>query len=144
MRGGFSVGIERARQLRRNHTEAERRVWARLRARQLNGVKFRRQHPVGSFVVDFCCPERRVIVELDGGQHASRVLEDQRRTTFLVQRGYRVLRFWDNDVITHIEAVIEQIANAVSDPHPSPLPDRDCVVIQGPGERSYFPEGFYP
>ena len=119
------MGIERARQLRRNHTEAERRVWARLRARQLNGVKFRRQHPVGSFVVDFCCPERRVIVELDGGQHASRVLEDQRRTTFLVQRGYRVLRFWDNDVITHIEAVIEQIANAVSDPHPSPLPDRE-------------------
>ncbi len=89
-----------------------------LRARQLNGVKFRRQHPIGRYIVDFCCPERRVVVELDGGHHASQIQADQRRTEFLVQLGYRVLRFWDHEVLTNPDAVLEQIAEAVTHPHP--------------------------
>ncbi|MBI1892556.1 MAG: endonuclease domain-containing protein [Candidatus Rokubacteria bacterium] len=119
-----STGRERARRLRRDQTEAERKLWARLRDRQLNGAKFRRQHPIGSFIVDFCCPERGLVVELDGGQHAVQAEADRRRTAILVQLGYQVLRFWDNEVIKETGAVLERIAQALSNPHPHPLPRR--------------------
>ena len=115
---------DRARQLRHNQTEAEQRLWTRLRARQLCGAKFRRQHPIGHFIADFCCVEHGLIVELDGGQHAEQVEADQTRSAFLERRGYRVLRFWDNEVKEDIEAVLEQIAAVLSDPHPNPLPVR--------------------
>lgn len=106
---------DRARCLRRSQTEAERVLWARLRDRQLLGAKFRRQHPVGNLVVDFCCPEYRLVVELDGGQRATQVEKDQRRTISLAQHGYRVLRFWDNEVLKDTEAVLEIIVQALRD-----------------------------
>jgi very-short-patch-repair endonuclease len=83
----------KARQLRRDQTDAEQTLWARLRDRQLCGAKFRRQHPVGPFVADFCCPQRKLVVELDGGQHAEEVAADHKRSRFLEEQGYHVLRF---------------------------------------------------
>jgi very-short-patch-repair endonuclease len=113
--------------LRRDQTETERRLWARLRARQLCGAKFRRQHPIGRFIADFCCLEYGLVVELDGGQHAMRGEADQRRSVFLGRRGFRVLRFWDNQVLEDIDAVLEQIVEALRDPRPYPLPGRERV-----------------
>lgn len=101
--------------MRRDATEAEKRLWARLRRRQVAGRRFRRQHPVGTFVVDFCCLEEMLIVEVDGGQHSREETEvrDQRRTAWLERVGYRVLRFWNDQVLTETEAVIETIAAAM-------------------------------
>ncbi len=117
--------VNRARALRREQTGAERTLWSHLRDRRLQGAKFRRQHPIGPFIVDFYCPERALVVELDGGHHAIQVEADQVRTTFLVRQGCRILRFWDNDVLLNTEAVLEEIARAVADPHPGPLPGRE-------------------
>ncbi len=115
---------DRARQLRRNQTDVEGKLWTRLRARQVAGAKFRRQYPIGHSIADFCCYEQRLLVELDGGHHAEQVGADQTRTDFFVSRGYRVLRFWNNEVTENIEGVLERIAQALSDPknEPSPLP----------------------
>lgn len=89
----------------------------------MGGVKFRRQYAIERFIVDFCCPEYKLVVEVDGGQHAVSPKADERRTALLAQRGYRVLRFWDHDVLTNGDAVLQQIITALSDPHPCPLPD---------------------
>ena len=86
-----------ARGLRRRQTDAERRLWFRLRDRRLLGVKFLRQVPVGLYVVDFCCRERKLIIELDGGQHADRAARDAGRTEYLARLGSCVLRFWNNE-----------------------------------------------
>src|SRR5271169_58007 len=88
------VTLARARSLRSDQPDAERKLWSVLRRHAL-GVKFRRQHPIGSFIVDFCCIEERLIVELDGSQHALQTETDARRTRFLKAKGYRVLRFWN-------------------------------------------------
>ncbi len=114
----------KARQLRRDQTDAEQTLWARLRDRQLRGAKFRRQHPIGPFIADFCCPEGKVIVELDGGQHAEEIEADQKRSRFLEAQGYRVLRFWNHDILKDTNAVLERIAEVLSDPRPFPLPGR--------------------
>ena len=87
-----------ARDLRRNPTEAERTLWRHLRQRHVAGRKFRRQHPIGRYVLDFVCLETKLVIELDGGQHADREAEDQGRTAWLEARGYRVLRFWNTEV----------------------------------------------
>jgi len=113
-----------AKELRRNQTDAERVLWMRLRARQVNGLKFRRQHPIGCYITDFCCPEKHLVIEVDGGQHTSRTFADKRRTEFLAQQGYWVLRYWNHDVLTDPEAVLQHIINAMNDPHPLPLPIR--------------------
>jgi crossover junction endodeoxyribonuclease RuvC len=102
----------RARALRQNGTEVERRVWQRLRAGQIDGLKFRRQEPILGFTVDFVCHERRLIVELDGGQHAAAGEADARRTRLLEQAGFRILRFWNNDVVENLDGVLEAIRNA--------------------------------
>ena len=125
MRPNVSTLRDRARRLRRDQTEAERKLWARLRARQLCGVKFRRQHPIDRFVADFSCLGHRLVVELDGGHHAEQVETDQRRSALLARRGYRVLRFWDNEVMEDMDAVLERIAAVLSDPHLNPLPGRE-------------------
>ena len=104
----------RARSLRRDQTEAERKLWQRLRAGQLDGAKFWRQHPVGPFIADFCCLERGVIVEIDGAQHAQRAEQDRERTSFLEGAGYRVVRFWNNDVLSREESVVEAIARVLA------------------------------
>ena len=118
--GGRSRGL--ARGLRRRQTDSERVLWRQLRDRQLHHAKFRRQHPIGPYIVDFCCPTHRLVVELDGGHHAAQFQADERRTAFLMHRGYRVLRFWDHDVLGNREAVLQAIEHALSHPHPTPLP----------------------
>src|SRR5215475_2266514 len=106
------IGI--ARRLRRDSTDAERRLWYRLRARQIDGAKFVRQDPIGPYVVDFVCRGLRLIVEVDGGQHATDK-RDAVRDAWLSDRGYRVLRFWNNDVLGNTEGVLESIAAALSE-----------------------------
>ncbi|MCR4301604.1 MAG: DUF559 domain-containing protein [Sulfuricaulis sp.] len=115
----------RVRGLRQRQTDAEKKLWRFLRARQLNKAKFRRQYPIGQFVVDFFCPDQRLVVELDGGHHAMQVQKDRLRAEALNQRGYRVLRFWDDEVLKDTEAVLQAIASIMQNPHPSPLPSRE-------------------
>jgi very-short-patch-repair endonuclease len=104
-------------------TDAERRLWSRLRRRQLHGRRFRRQHPIGPFIADFACPEEKLVIELDGGQHADRKEQDAARTRWLAARGYRVLRFWNNDVLTQTDAVVQVIAAATRGGAGAPLPN---------------------
>lgn len=111
-----------ARNLRRNQTDAESRLWHRLRNRQFLGNKFRREHPVGSFIVEFCCPDRRLVVELDVGQHATQEEADRARIDEMAAQGYRVMRFWNNEALTDAEAVPQTIAEELNNPHLSPLP----------------------
>jgi very-short-patch-repair endonuclease len=111
-----------ARRLRKNSTDAETRLWSRLRRKQLDGFRFRRQVSLGPYVADFVCFEARLIVEADGGQHAERAA-DAARTAWLERRGYRVLRFWNNDILGNTDGVIQSIRSALAQhppPHPSP------------------------
>ena len=118
------MSVAQARRLRRNSTDAERALWARLRNRSLAGHKFRWQHPIGPYVVDFVCILRKLVIELDGGQHAQNLGGDVSRTKWLERQGYRVLRFWNNEVLQNIEGVLEAIRTALeAAPHPNPLPD---------------------
>jgi very-short-patch-repair endonuclease len=113
-----------ARKLRRNQTDAERTLWFRLRDRRLDGLKFRRQMPIASYIVDFCCEAARLIVELDCGQHATSHEEDAKRTAALEAQGYLVLRFWNDDVLKNTDGVVEIILATLKPvpPHPNPLP----------------------
>jgi very-short-patch-repair endonuclease len=108
--------------LRRTQTDAEKALWARLRNRQLDGMRFRRQQPIGPYVVDFVCLERKLIVEIDGGQHNEEetVIRDDDRTRWLRGRHYQVLRFWNNEVMTNPEGVLQRIKQAVAQSAPSP------------------------
>lgn len=101
-------------------TPAERLLWSRLRDRRLAGFKFRRQVPVGPYIVDFLCAEARVIVEIDGGQHnlPDARAQDQERTRFLEAKGYKVLRFWNNEVLGNLEGVLTVILEACRSPSP--------------------------
>lgn len=99
--------------LRTNATEAEKRLWQALRNRQLQGCKFRRQHPIPPYVVDFICLERRLIIELDGGQHAEAISYDAVRTQFLERQGYKVLRFWNNELLENTQGALEAIRRAL-------------------------------
>ena len=105
-----------ARGLRRRQTDAERRIWSRLRGRRLLGYKFRRQHPVGPYFADFACLEIGLVVELDGGQHGlpHALLHDGVRTDVLAGHGLEVVRFWDNDVLRDTDAVIAAIARKIT------------------------------
>lgn len=119
-----------ATRLRQQMTDAERRLWRHLRQRQLQGCKFRRQYPVGSFIADFTCIEAGLIVEVDGGQHGEKRAQDEVRTRFLESRGFRVLRFWNDVVLKETDSVLEVILEALRPrpgpppacPHPSPPP----------------------
>jgi very-short-patch-repair endonuclease len=121
--------LAKAQRLQRELTDAERKLWSVLRNRQLEGAKFRRQQPIGPFIVDFVCQEQRLIVEADGGQHSDNAA-DARRTAFLESKGYRVLRFWNNDILNNLDGMAQVIADALSTPHPaqaapeSPSPSR--------------------
>ena len=97
------------RRLRNSPTEAEHRLWQRLRGRQIEGCKFRRQHPYGDFILDFACLERGVVVELDGSQHGGASDRDATRTLALEAGGFTVLRYWNNEVFENIEGVLESI-----------------------------------
>ena len=104
---------KRAQHLRNNATDAERRLWRHLSRRRLGGHKFSRQMAVGPFICDFLCRERGLVVELDGGQHADRTVEDATRTAFLERNGLTVLRFWNNDVLGNLEGVLITIQAAL-------------------------------
>ena len=107
---------ERARALRRNQTEAEKKLWSALRRNAL-GHSFRRQHPIGSYIVDFVCLDAKLIVEADGGQHDEiRAEHDAARTAWLKERGYTVLRFWNNEILGNIDGVVESIRLALREP----------------------------
>jgi len=109
-----------ARNLRSEETKAERTLWSRLRNRQLEGAKFRRQQPLGAYIVDFVTFEHRLVVEIDGGQHgAAEARErDASRTAWLQENGYRILRFWNNDVLGNMDGVLERIREALRAPSP--------------------------
>ena len=111
----------RARALRNRATDAERYLWQYLRGRQLAGHRFRRQVPIAGFIADFACLEAKVIVELDGGQHVQNVGYDEQRDRLIEAQGFRILRFWDNQVFQETQAVLEQIMRALEaiSPHPN-------------------------
>ena len=109
-----------ARTLRTNSTEAERVLWYHLRAARFRGYKFRRQTPLGRYIVDFVCFEARLIVEVDGGQHVEQQEYDRQRTAWLEGQGFRVLRFWNTEVLGNVEGVKEMIVRACGGESPSP------------------------
>ena len=113
---------ERSRELRRNATDAEQQLWRCLRNRQLAGAKFRRQVPLGRYIADFLCAEARLIVEADGGQHSAE--KDAGRTACLERLGFRLLRFWNHEVLTNIEGVLARIAEELAKP-PHPVQSDD-------------------
>jgi len=123
--------LNNAKTLRTNQTEAEQRLWYHLRAHRFMGLKFKRQKPMGRYIVDFVCMERRLIIELDGGQHAEQVAYDQHRDAWLRSHGYTVLRFWNNEVMQQMEGGLEQIRCTIAllpiftlSPNPSPTRGR--------------------
>lgn len=126
-----------AKTLRTNQTDAEQRIWYHLRANRFMDLKFKRQKPLGRYIVDFVCMEQQLIIELDGGQHAEQTEYDQHRDTWLRSQGYTVLRFWNNEVMQQLEGVLEQIRLTISlrqtaslsvgstlSPSPSPISGR--------------------
>ena len=131
MRGPRPIRTTLQRKLRRELTEAEKRLWYKLRAGQLDGHKFVRQISIGPYIVDFACREAKLIVEVDGGQHADSC-KDAERSAFLNELGYRVMRFWNDEVLSNTDGVLEMIVAALASeqrqgdrsnaPHPDPLP----------------------
>ncbi len=121
------MNTQYARDLRKNATECEQRLWFHLRAHCLQGFKFKRQQPIGPYIVDFICFETRCIVEADGGQHAEQIGYDENRDDWLRQRGFTVLRFWNNEILTNTNGVLERILEVClknRNPSPQPLPPR--------------------
>ncbi len=121
--------LEHAREMRKIRTEAEEKLWTRLRAKRFHNMKFRNQVPFsGNYIADFVCPSAKLIIELDGSQHADQQQYDEKRTLFFEQQGYTVLRCWNNDVLQNIEGVLEAILAAITQ---SPLPAR-CASFPSP------------
>lgn len=119
------MSVAKARSLRKRMTNAEFALWCALRDRRFHGVKFRRQVPVGPYVVDFVCREKRIVIEIDGGQHNSGNQKEQIRTARLEEQGYGVLRYWNNDVLKNLDGVLEDLGQQLSvtlSPHPNLLP----------------------
>ena len=113
------VTTTRARALRSAMTDAERLLWRALRSKQLNGHRFRRQHPIGQYITDFACIEQKIVIELDGGQHQEQLDYDEQRTDFLREHGWQVLRFWNNDVLNNLDGVLSVIAENLTVAPPS-------------------------
>jgi very-short-patch-repair endonuclease len=110
--------MHRAGELRKELTPAERKLWAYLRGDKLEGINFRRQHAIGNYIADFCSPKARLIIELDGSQHLEQEEYDEERTKYLEKQGYKVIRFWNKQVMNDMNGVILAITNALN-PHPS-------------------------
>jgi very-short-patch-repair endonuclease len=110
-RGAPASGFFKAQSLRENSTEAEVYLWERLKSNQFQGLKFRRQHPIGIYIVDFYCHQNRLIIEIDGGYHNTleQIEKDKERTSFLVFQGLKVIRFTNEQLLTEIDAVLEKI-----------------------------------
>ena len=120
---GYKRPTARSRELRLNATDAERKLWTQLSARKLAGIRFNRQFPIGPFICDFVSRTAKLVIEVDGGQHAVDVAKDEARTAYLETRGYRVIRFWNNDVLERIEGVVSEIERVLAD-MPTPNPSR--------------------
>lgn len=116
----FILGPTLQRLLRDGATDAERCLWRHLRGRQMDGCEFRRRHPFADYILDFVCLERRLVVELDGGQHAEQAMTDTVRTLFLEGAGFRVLRFWNHEVFADLDAVCGVIRRALQASEPPP------------------------
>lgn len=101
-----------AKTLRKRLTDTEQVLWKYLRANQMEGLKFRRQEPIGNYIVDFICYEKRIIIEVDGGQHSVNKEKDNKRDKWFKEQGFKVLRFWDNEVLTNIEGVLEVLRDS--------------------------------
>ena len=110
----------RARSLRSDMTAAENRIWSRLRAHRLDGTSFRRQVPIGAYIADFACLQARLVIEIDGGQHADSS-RDIERDAWLRAQGFSILRYWNNDVLSNTDGVIEDIARAIAEAAPPSL-----------------------
>jgi very-short-patch-repair endonuclease len=130
-----AIKTERARRLRVDATNVERRLWQKLRNAQIDGASFRRQHPAGRYILDFYCAALQLAIELDGGQHAQSVSQDRQRDEWLAQRGVTVLRFWNSDVTENLNGVLEVIALKVAElKSQGPVPARrwrDPMAKQG-------------
>ena len=119
--------LDNAKSLRSNLTDAEQKLWYHLRAHRFMGRKFKRQKPIGRYVVDFVCLEEKLIIELDGGQHAGNTEYDHERDSWLRSQGYTVLRFWNNELMNEMEGVLEKIRLTLS-PSPSPTSVRGKIT----------------
>jgi very-short-patch-repair endonuclease len=130
---GYKRPTKRSRELRANMTDAERKLWAYLSARKVAGVRFNTQFPIGGFVCDFVSRGAKLVIEVDGGQHAEAEQADAERTRFIERRGYRVIRFWNNDVLGNVEGVVGEIERVLGEmgaqqnrPSPNPAPGERC------------------
>ncbi len=120
--------IEKSRDLRKNMTPQERKLWYIIKNRQFFGYRFRRQFPLGQYIVDFMCREKKIIIEIDGGQHneIKNIQYDNKRTEYLISEGYKVIRFWNNDIDKNISGVynklkeVFEIGGNITPPQPSP------------------------
>jgi very-short-patch-repair endonuclease len=110
---------QKARNLRKQQTDAEKKLWWELRNRQLAGYKFKRQYVLEKYIVEFYCAEKLLVIEVDGGQHAEQKEYDEKRTEFLISKGYKVIRFWNNEVMENLDGVLEMIMIELKgSPHP--------------------------
>jgi very-short-patch-repair endonuclease len=125
------------RTLRNNLSDAEQALWHLLRGRQISALKFRRQHPFGDYILDFVCLENKLVIEVDGGQHGQQAGYDENRTQKLQAAGFRVLRFWNNEVLNEIESVREKIWLVVEELQPHPPPN---LPLGGGGGKKVPPE----
>jgi len=130
------MGRAQAKQLRSNMTDAERRLWYRLRGHRFGGLKFKRQAPIGPYIVDFICFDHKLIIELDGGQHSENP-KDRARDVWLGNEGYQVMRFWNSDVLQRTKSVLEMIAQVVFPGEVTPLPARSARHPLPQGERGH-------
>jgi len=122
-----------AKVLRKNFTDTERLLWKYLRTKQMQGCRFRRQEPIGSYIVDFVCQEKRIMIEVDGGQHSAEKERDNERDKWLEGKGYKVLRFWNNEVLANTEGVLDIIRDCLN--HPPLTPPLKGGEIMGGSHR---------
>ena len=131
------------RTLRNNLSDAEQALWHLLRGRQISALKFRRQHPFGDYILDFVCLENKLVIEVDGGQHGQQAGYDENRTQKLQAAGFRVLRFWNNEVLNEIESVREKIGLVVEELQPHPPPNLPLAAgPEGPPSGVELPPGW--
>ena len=121
---GQARNLDLKRRLRSNMTGPETRLWSRLRARQFQGLKFRRQHGIGPYIVDFYCPEQSLVIEVDGDSHADagQIVKDQLRDKYFQSLGLRVIRYFNNDIVKNLDGVLEDLSRKVSSGSTSPSP----------------------
>ena len=138
-----------AKVLRKNFTVTERLLWKYLRVKQMEGCKFRRQEPIGNYIVDFVCQEKLILIEVDGGQHSVEQERDSKRDKWLEGLGYKVLRFWNNEVLTNTEGILEIIRNTLNHPPLTPplkgggISDGDAPQGRGKSGGEEFADEFH-